>query len=356
MKKIEIILRRFLIRLLLLFSVRKTEVKQPHFTSDSKILFIRLNRIGDALVTTPLLHQIKKNIGCSIYVLADKKNHFVFNNCPDIDEVIVYEKKAGIRTINKFIRENNIETIVDLHDDVSTTVSFIVRFTITKYKLGLKKINEKLYTNTVKRLDATKHHVIERALEFTKLFGFQPDYSNAKISYKIKKSSSEFAEKQLKNLKGKFLFGVNITAGSDARFWGVDNFKQLIKLISGYNINFVLFTTESKLADAKQIADEKFIYPPTKDFDIFAAGISKLDMLITPDTSVVHIASMVKMPVFGIYVHYNTDEMIWSPYQTDFDCVITKEANLKNVTFEEVKMKFIPFFEKHFNAERNSRL
>ena len=356
MKQIEIILRKFLIRILLLFSTRKTKSELPHFNSESKILFIRLNRIGDALVTTPLLHQIKKNIGCSVYVLADKKNHFVFNNCPDVDEVIVYEKNGGIKRINEFIKKNNIETIVDLHDDVSTTVSFIVRFVNTKYKFGLKKFNEKLYTNTVERPDATKYHVIERTLEFTKLFGFEPNYYDVKISYKIKDTSSEFAEKRLKNFKDKFLLGINITAGSDARFWGIDNFRQLIKLISGYNVNFVLFVTENKFTEARQITDKKFIYPVSKDFDIFAGGISKLDMLFTPDTSVVHIASMFKIPVFGIYVHYNTDEMVWTPYNTDSESVITREPNLKNVTFEEVKMKFIPFFEKHFNAQRNSGL
>jgi ADP-heptose:LPS heptosyltransferase len=349
MKKFEIFLKNILLRLLLFisFTQRKSLVK---FSPDqnTKILFIRLNRIGDALVTTPLLHQIKKNKGCSIFVLADKKNHFVFENCPDVDEVILYEKGIGkIRRLNKFIKKNNIEIIVDLHDDVSTTVSFIIWLTKAKYKFGLRKLNEKLYTKTVERLDPTKYHVIERTLEFTRLFGFQPDYSDARISYKIKNSSLEFAEKNITSLKNKFLIGINISAGSDARYWGINNFKQLIKIISEYNVNVVLFSTESKYSDAKQIADERFIYPITNDFDIFAAGISKLDMLFTPDTSVVHVASMFKIPVFGIYVHYNTDEMIWSPYHTDFDCVITKEPTFKNLHFDEVTKKFIPFFEKH---------
>ncbi len=96
MKQIEIILRKFLLRLLLLFSVRKTNtLGNYYFDSDSKILFIRLNRIGDALVTTPLLHQIKEKIGCSIFVLADKNNHFIFNNCPDVDGVIIYKKEMS---------------------------------------------------------------------------------------------------------------------------------------------------------------------------------------------------------------------------------------------------------------------
>ncbi len=77
--------------------------------------------------------------------------------------------------------------------------------------------------------------------------------------------------------------------------------------------------------------------------------ISQLNLLLTPDTMAVHLASAFEIPVFGIYVHYNTDELIWSPYKSDFDCVVTKEPNLKNVTFEEVNKKFNPFLEKQIS-------
>ena len=53
----------------------------------------------------------------------------------------------------------------------------------------------------------------------------------------------------------------------------------------------------------------------------------KLDFLITPDTSVVHIASIKKIPIFGLYVKYNTDDMIWSAYNCDFEAVVTRRAN-----------------------------
>ena len=42
--------------------------------------------------------------------------------------------------------------------------------------------------------------------------------------------------------------------------------------------------------------------------------------------------------------------MIWSPYNTPFDCVITKEPTLKNINFDKVKQKFIPFLERYLNA------
>lgn len=125
-KKFEQFLRKLLLFFLLSLSNRKKLSKQlPVIKEETKILFIRLNRIGDALVSTPLIEFTKKKTGCIVYVLADKKNYFVFKNNPNIDEVIIFEK--GIKSffnLKKFIKQKEIDILVDLHDDVSTTVSF----------------------------------------------------------------------------------------------------------------------------------------------------------------------------------------------------------------------------------------
>ncbi len=349
MKKLEILLRKLLLRLFIFFHSPKKPEGEPTFNRNSKILFIRLNRIGDALVTTPLLKEIKEQLGCKIYILADKKNHFIFERCPAIDKVIIYRK--GSFAINDLITAKGIDTIVDLHDDVSTTVSLLVMKAKVQNKFGLKKSNYKIYTQTAERIDSSKHHIIERVMELGKLFGLKTESPKIKICYQPKPGSINFAEDVFSKINpdNKFTLGINITAGSDARYWGTENFRMLISLLNSYDINHIIFTTKEKLDEAKKNADEKFIYPVSEDFDIFAAGILKLSMLFTPDTSVVHIASINRIPVFGLYVKYKTEDMIWSPYNTDFDCIITEEPTLKNVTFEEVKNKFIPFLERHLN-------
>lgn len=357
MKSIEILLRKFLLKLFLFVKGKEKVFPLPQFNSDSKILFIRLNRIGDALVTTPLFNQLKTKLGCKLFVLADRKNHFIFEHCPDVDETIVHKKGfGGLKKLNEFIKENNINVVVDLHDDVSTTVSLLIASANAKFKFGLEKNNQKIYTHTVKRPDAAKHHIVERVLEIIKLFGLNPEYSKAKTSYEFEQSSKNTAEIFFNKYNTDFIVGVNITAGSYARYWGIEKFKKLIQLFEERNINYVLFTTYEKFSDAKLIVDEKNIYPPSKDFDIFAAGIAKVNLLCTPDTSVVHIASMLKIPVFGLYVKYKTDDMIWSPYNSDFEGVVTTEPTLQNISFDEVKNKFIPFLENLINAKRNTKL
>lgn len=357
MKKIEFFFKNLLLKILLNINPVKKQNSHPIINSNSKLLFIRLNRIGDALVTTPLLYEVKKQIGCKVYVLADKRNNFVFKNNPYIDEVILFNKRLiDFFSINDLIKDYSIDAIIDLHDDVSTTVSFLVALSKVKYKIALEKYNHNLYTHTISRPDPSTHHVIERILKLSDIFNIQIERNNVAVKYFPTDYEIEIAKEQIKgmNPEGKYLLGINISAGSEARFWGEGNYRELISLINHYDLKIILFCAVKDINHAKNIINESNIFPVTDSFGIFSAAILTLDFLISPDTSIVHIASINKIPVFGLYVKYNTRDMIWSPYNTKFECIITEEATLNKVTFSEVKNKLIPFLESNLNVKRNS--
>ena len=190
------------------------------------------------------------------------------------------------------------------------------------------------------------------------MFNISVDKLNSSVRFYPTYAEKNIAHEQIfkMNPDNKFLIGINISAGSAARFWGVDNYKKLFETLANFDARAILFCSENEFHFAKEIVDEKIIYPITKEFGIFAAAIMNLDFLITPDTSVVHIASINKTPTFGLYVKYSTKDMIWSPYNTDFEVVVTENPTLEKLSFEEVKLKLIPFLEKHLNVKSNSRL
>ncbi len=357
MKNIEKFLKNILLRFLLLISKFNRNKKADSSGKFNKILFIRLNRIGDALVTTPVLHLLKKKLNPKIYLLADKKNHFVYNNNPDIDEIIIFKKGIkGINEILNFIKKEDIETIVDLHYDISTTVSYIIALSNAGNKFGIEKENKIIYTKTVPQLDSKSMHIVIRLLEIAKLFNIKADNSKNWIGYypdyiSLRKAD-DFLKKTFTNKN--FLIGINISAGSEARFWGVERFKSLIdfllnyKLQAGINLNILIISAPKDLHYAENITQDKMSQAAifsSENFDEFAAVISNLNILFTPDTAAVHIAAAFHIPVFGIYVH-DTDDMIWSPYGVDFEYVSTRNSNLKNIDFEDVKIKLKPFLDK----------
>jgi ADP-heptose:LPS heptosyltransferase len=349
MKKIEIILKSLLLRILLLLKGKSKIPVKKSFDENSKILFIRLNRIGDALVTTPLLHELKISLKCKIYVLADRKNRVAYTNNRDIDELVIFEKGIkGFLKVLRFIKDENIDTVVDLHDDVSTTVSFLIALCSAQNKFGLEKGNKNIYTRTIPRPESKIHHVVDRVMEIAKLFNIQPDMSRVKLYYYLDNTSIEYANDLIsgKYSANKFLVGINISAGSRARFWGIDNFKNLLDYLSRYDVNIIILSSPEDSEDAIKIAGNNYNYFYSNDFSRFSAVISKLDLLFTPDTAVVHIASAYGVPTFGIFVKYNTEDIIWSPYNTKFDCVVTTNHNLSLITVEQVIAGLKPFLEK----------
>lgn len=359
MKKLESVLKKILLNLLVLFNPVKKQNSLPDFETPTNVLFIRLNRIGDALVSTPLFDQIKQNNNIKIFVLADKKNHFVFINNPVIDKIFIFKKGLkGFFEINKIIKSHNISVVVDLHDDVSTSVSYLVAISKVRYKFALNKSNYKLFTHTVDKLDSGNNHVIDRVLELLKLFNLKLNRDLVSVKFYPNESDKRVASDKIKSLNpdSKFLIGINISAGSDARFWGVDNYKKLFSLLTHYKAKIILFSSQREHQYCYEITSADNIYPLTDSFGIFASAIMMMNFIITPDTSVVHLAPIKKIPLFGLYVKYITTDMIWSPYNTDFEYVLTDEPTLKNISFEEVKNKLVPFLEKHLNVTSNSCL
>jgi ADP-heptose:LPS heptosyltransferase len=351
MKSVEIKIRKSLLRLLLFFKKSEKHKEILPILKSTKILFIRLNRIGDALVSTPLLYELKKKYGCTINVLADSKNYFIFTNTDLSDEVIVYNKKLkSISELIKIINERNYDIIVDLHDDVSTTVSYIMALAKCEHKVGLEKENKKLYSYVIPKLNAQTTHIVDRIMKFSIAFNLDYDPLKINIRYHVKPESQNRAEQFLtKHFPEKrFLVGINISAGSDARFWGESQYKELISSVANYNADIIIMCLEKDLRKAWEISGNKFPIFFRPSFDDFAAMIKNLDLLITPDTSIVHIASAFEIPVFGIYVQYSTTDQIWYPYKSPYECVVTSEATLHKISFNSVKNKFIPFFEKYY--------
>lgn len=352
MKRIEIYLRNLLTRILLFVNPVKKVEGNIKVTSNSNILFIRLNRIGDALVTTPLLKIVKEKVGCRITVLADKKNHFIFRNNPNIDEVIIFNKSlSNFLKFKNLTETRNFDAVFDLHDDVSTTVSYLIALAKCEYKVGLEKENSKLFTHTIKRMNPQTTHIVDRILKISSIIGIDSFGAETNIQYFPSEDSEKFVENKLLSYFSsvKPIIGINISAGSNARFWGIERYKKLLKEIDAGKNNIIIISAEKDLKNAEEISENNYQIFCSPDFNEFASMVSKLNFLFTPDTSIIHLASAYKIPTFGIYVKYKTSDLIWSPYKSKFDCVVTEEPNFENLSYEMVAKRFIPFFKKIIN-------
>lgn len=344
LKRIEIRIRRFLIYLLKYFVHRNTLAAIKVDNETCKILFIRQDRIGDVLVSTPIFNSIKRKYpNATIDVLLSTNNYFVLDNEPVVNKRWIYRKSIIhiIRLIHG-IRKEKYDYAVDLSDNYSVTASVLCLFSGAKVLVGLEKENYYIYDIRIPRLSRKETHIVDRLSQLLKAFDIDPAEEQLAIRYFTSNESDKKADDFIHSagLSEKFIIGINISAGSDTRFWGIDNYIKLIELINSQHpyVCIVLLYKPSDLKRAEDIckSTKSVIAPVTETFDHYAAITKKINLLISPDTAVVHLASAFKIPSVILYVQSNKDLNIWSPYKSVNEVLITDVDDLSTIPVAKV--------------------
>jgi ADP-heptose:LPS heptosyltransferase len=235
LKRIEILLRRFLIIFLGLFVHRRNRSSNTIDINSSKILFIRQDRIGDVLVSTPIFASVKKHFPSAIIdVLLSDNNQFVLMNDPIIRKRWIYRKRIGKAiALIRSIRKEKYDFAVDMMDNPSATSTFLCLLSGARWNVGIAKDNNYVYDIRVPMLSRRETHIVDRIAQLLTPFHIDPHGENLSVRYFTLSDSDEFVDdflsaNQLSNCP---LVGLNISAGGVTRFWGISNYRLLLSLL-----------------------------------------------------------------------------------------------------------------------------
>jgi ADP-heptose:LPS heptosyltransferase len=340
LKPVEIGFRRFLVRLLGLLVHRSRPLPAGIDFSTRKYLFVRQDRIGDVLVSTPLIHAMKERYpNASIDFLLSSNNHFVLANEPLVRKRWVYKKTAASAVdILRKIRREHYDFVIDLMDNPSATSTVLCALAGGRWNVGLSKENAYTYDISVPLLSRRDTHIIDRLAMLLTVFGIGRDDLTLKVCYNVSSASKEFADGLLTEHKllGRTLVGINISPGEGTRFWGVENYQALIRWLhkehGGFPIMVLYQPSDVSVAEIiAQPFPEIVLSPETKTFDQFAALVQVLGILITPDTSAVHLAAAFSIPSVVMYVQSNKELRIWEPYGSPSETIVTDVDDLRRI-------------------------
>ncbi len=345
LKPVEIGFRRFLLRVLGFFVKRGRPLPPGIDFSSKKYLFVRQDRIGDVLVSTPLIHALKQRYpNATVDFLLSTNNHFVLENEPLVRKRWIYRKTlVGAWQVLKGVRREQYDFVIDLMDNPSATSTVLCALAGGGWNVGLSKINEYAYDIVVPLISRKEHHIIDRLAKLLTVFGIDQEGLDFKVHYTVARESSGFADRFIadSHLETKRIIGVNISPGEGTRFWGIENYRALISWLQTVLTNdpIVVLYQPSDQGVAEEIAkpfSEVLLSPETKTFDQFAALVERLWMLVTPDTSAVHLAAAFSIPSVVLYVQSDKELRIWEPYGSLSEVVVTEVDNLQSITLESV--------------------
>ncbi|WP_044418022.1 glycosyltransferase family 9 protein [Halarcobacter anaerophilus] len=337
------------------------KIAQKRYTKDlsdikiKKILIIRDGGIGDAILSYPLIRELKKFYPkARIDVYASLNNYFMYKYVPWVDTVYLkHKKRHWFKTwLEVFkMKQNHYDlaiddTVIRFHRTLYTMIinpKFVLASSGTKKRYGFDRSELSFYYKVYKTTDKIIHIVDDR-LRVLEFLGIN-NYSN-KMEFPLPKEKNKDIIKYLNKFKGYKLIGLNTDASHEDRTLNTKQIIDLCKLLNHKNIKIIPFCVPSKFNYFKELIENNNLANvelPFKTKSIYEAAqiVKELDLLITPDTSFVHIASGLNIPTIGLFWNDPTKYILCAP-RSDISIAITpqgKESNLKNIDLKEIQEK-----------------
>jgi ADP-heptose:LPS heptosyltransferase len=309
--------------------------------TNARILLIRMERIGDVLVSTPVIRALRARYPAgTIDLLLSRANYAVRDPvAPYVTRVWCYEKTVGSALrLMRDLRRRKYDVIVDLIDNPSTTAQFVVRWCRPPAVVGLLHPESGHYTHAAPLLDRGSVHPVERLAQLLLPFGIDPATQSLDISYPLNPADLDQARDILGPSRRPFRLGVNISGRGAGKNWGADNYIAVIEHLRRTDARFSVSVcgAPQDAVQVRELAAASGVQgvPPTRSLREFAAIVRVFDLFLTPDTAALHLAAAGKVPTVGLY-HANPAVAPWLPYNTPYR-MVADPRGIQAITVERV--------------------
>ena len=318
------------------------------------ILIIRDGGIGDAVFSYPLLRELKNKIpNAKIDIYASLNNHFMYEYTPWVNNVYLkHKKRHWFKTWIELLKmkRNHYDiaiddTIVRFHRTLYTMIinpKFVLASSGSTRKYGFDR-SELSYYYRVYQSNNTDIHIVDDRLKVLHFLGITN--INNKMDFFLPNKINQNLQTYINDIKkGYKLIALNTDASHKTRTLNTKQIIDLCKLLQNEKIKIIPFCIPSKLNYFnKLIKDHSLtnVQLPFKSQTIYEAAeiLKQVDLIITPDTSFVHIASGLDIPTIGLFWNDPTKFISCAPRST-ISVALTpkgKEENLKNINLQEIQ-------------------
>ncbi len=272
----------------------------------SKILLIRLDHIGDLLMTTPAIRALRKTFpAADIHLLIKTQTREAVELNPHLNKIITLDAPWTIVRGKKARPAEIAQCVWDLRREVYDCVvgfrpdpreALLIAATGARCRIGYgSRGGEFCFTHPVS-LDPGQHEIL-RAIDLLAPLGVNPDGCNMELSL------SPGDRKRAKALisraggsPGDRIIGLHPGAASPFKRWRAEGFSRLGNLLAGPGRLIILLGSEHDRPLLQEIAQGMEEKPPIivpAGIRLLAALVEQLDCLVGNDSAAAHIAQAV---------------------------------------------------------------
>ena len=300
--------------------------------SKKKILVIKLRGIGDVVLSTVILDNLKTDFpNSTIDYLTDFPSKAALEGLPQINKVLIFPRDNTWERIKliKRIRKEKYDLVFDFFSNPSTAL--ITFFSKARYRIGFPYRGRKYAYNLFGPEERSKYHAAELHLKTLEMILLTHSFKN--LYFYTSERDKLFADNFLaeNNLQNSFIVGISPSGGWQSKKCEPEKFAEIgNEIIKRYDAKIIIVWGRSDKEDAEKIhrlISGSFLAPSTS-LNEMAAFIQRCNFLIANDSGPMHISTAVGTPVLSI--HGPTDPKLQGPYgdkhewinNEELDCII----------------------------------
>ena len=316
------------------------------------ILFLRYDgKIGDMVVNSLMFREIKKvypNI--KIGVVARGAAIDIIKDNPNVDKIYEYHKdRKKIKDLALMIKEEKYDLLIDFSEMLRVNQMMLINLCRARFNIGLDRKEWKLFDLSIESGKDFKwtEHITNRYLAYLVRLGLKRE--NIDISYDIYLKEEKKYKDFFNKIKESKKLILNPYGASKHKSFSVETLEKIINYLQDKNIAIILIYFGDKYKEL-EFLEKKYsnVYIPKNIVSILDTTflISISNYVISPDTSIVHIASALNKKILTVYPpkggKYGVDHLVWAPKSEYNKVIFCKD---KTGTYDEIDINTFNFDE-----------
>ena len=349
------------------------ETKRIKLTGKEKFLVVRTDRIGDVILSTPVLEAVKETYPHSqIYMLVSPYTKDILKNNPFLDGLILDEKKGigGFFSLLKEVRKHKFDVAVLLYPTFA--LAFLLWLSRIKVRIGNGYrayqlfFNQKIYQHR----SLIEKHESEYNLDMLVPLGISPKKRLPKMFLSPEeRQSAEFSFSNWGIKDNDQIVVIHPGSGNSALNWPPEKFGLFAdKLIEKKNIKIILTGSEKERELTNKVKSS--VKNPVLDLTgkttlrELACLLERSEVIVSGSTGPMHMASALGTPVVALFCPiFVTGPKRWGPLGEGHETILPpvptcKKCNpescsyfpcMEKIEVDEVMAKVINILERKTN-------
>ena len=340
-------------------------VEGDNFLKDNSIksvLFLRYDgKIGDMIVNSLMFREIKKVYpDIRIGVIARGAAIDIIKDNPNVDKIYKYYKdRKKIKDLALKIKEEKYDLLIDFSEMLRVNQMMLINLCRARINTGLDRKDWELFDLSIESGKDFKwtEHITKRYLAYLIKLGLKKE--NIDISYDIYLEDEKKYEAFFNEIKESKKLILNPYGASKHKSFSIETLENIITYLKDKDIAIILTYFGDKYKELEFLEKKyNYVYIPKKIESILdtAILIKKGDYVISPDTSIVHIASAFNKKMITVYPpkggKYGVDHLVWAP-KSEYNRVIFckdktgnyDEIDINTFNFDEMKEEILKMLE-----------